>query len=638
MAETVSPLDDVEPLSSTRSTGLLVGFGLAAVDELRGALGDGLELLVVSDAEEAGRLVASRRVAVLCLGPELPPDEGVALLERVVGSEASPTVNLVLAAGEDPGLFRPLLDQDAIFFLTREPPTVPEQVSLLRRAAKTFETRWREHEERAEEGVEYRLRSRTVIENLNRLALQEEPADMAELLAEAAQEVGAADRAACLLHDTSDETLWARDPITGGERRANASLGLVGFVLRSGLAVRVERMADDPRWDQRADDPRGEGEDRFLAVPLETPEGESFGVLTMVRGDEDDPFSEAEVRIVERLALMAAGHFKDHFLSPVAVRQAETAPAEGQAVFRQAAVERWMGESEEHGDPLRISPAWIRRSYRALLLLSAAAIVFLLLVEVDEYATGAAVVRSGGRIDLMAPMAASVATVEVVPGQRVEAGQRLVQFRALREAAELERIEQELTLQLVRRLYDPSDIGTESALFSLRTQWEVAQSRVEELSLRAPVDGRVGDLWVREGQYLLPGQNVLTLAGAETRPELVILVPGEFRPQLEPGMKMRLEIVGYQHFYQQLEIRTVSDEVVAAAEALRFLGPELSGGIELVGPVALVEADLPSESFEVRGNEYLYHEGMFGTAQIRVRSEKAIFTLLPGLRAIFNDG
>ena len=62
-----------------------------------------------------------------------------------------------------------------------------------------------------------------------------------------------------------------------------------------------------------------------------------------------------------------------------------------------------------------------------------------------------------------------------------------------------------------------------------------------------------------------------------------------------------------------------------------------TGAPAIGGPVVVVEAALPSETFTAEGKTYRYHNGMNGVAEVRVRSEKILFTLVPGLKALFND-
>ncbi len=157
--------------------------------------------------------------------------------------------------------------------------------------------------------------------------------------------------------------------------------------------------------------------------------------------------------------------------------------------------------------------------------------------------------------------------------------------------------------------------------------------------MRAPAAGVVSDLRVRVGQRIMPGQTLLSLArearGAGGKPVVVALLPGEFRPLLKPGMPLRLELQGYRYAYQHLVVESVGDEVVGPAEAQRSLGEEVADGVQITGPVVRVEARLLSDTFEAEGRVRRYHDGMWGKAEVRVRSEPVLVALVPALKAVF---
>jgi biotin carboxyl carrier protein len=559
-------------------------------------------------------------------------------------------------------------------------------------------------------------------ELLRRMAIEPEPAGKAEILAEGAREAVDADRGYCLLYDPTDDSLWARDAAGTGERRESAAVGLASFALRSGLPVAVPRVGDDPRWDREADDPVGDGGERLLAVPARPPagmegiarlgakkgreasrrgegsardmwEGGDRGdgraasewtepseappaaILIAVRQAAEPMFTEAERDTLERLAAAAA---------PYLPRPPASGDEEGE-IFRREALEHYQ-HTDEQRDPLMLSPTWTRWSYWMLLSGLAAALVFSLLFEVHQYASGPAVVWMGGRTDVTALAAGTVRSVEVLAGQPVAAGQVLVRFDQAQEGAELARMEQEFELQLVKRLHDPADAAAEQALVSLNAQLQLARARVRERTVTAPAAGTVADVRVRPGQYLAPGQSLLAIVPAgegsraadagptggaesagpasripdaglaggaegagpasragqgaissrtEAGPVVLVVLPGEYRPQLVRGMPIRFEISGYRYSYQRLALESVDDEIVGPNEARRYLGPDIADALTITGPVVIVRARLPGPSFKAEGKTYLYHNGMHGQAEVRVRSEKILVTLVPGLKPIF---
>jgi membrane fusion protein (multidrug efflux system) len=310
-------------------------------------------------------------------------------------------------------------------------------------------------------------------------------------------------------------------------------------------------------------------------------------------------------------------------------------------LFRRRVVEQMLRPAQADADPLRLSPLWTRISYWVLLLALAVFLAYSLIGRVDEYAAGTAVIEMGGRTDLTALEAGTVSAVETAPEQRVRAGQVLVRFDDARERAELERAEREFTLQLVNRLRNPADRNAEQALIALRAQRELARAQLDRRALRAPAEGTVADVWVRPGQYLQPGQVVLSLAGPQgvpgAGPSVAVLLPGQYRPQIKRGMPMRLEISGYKYAYQKLAVGSVGDEVVGPGEAQRYLSPGGADAVQVTGPVVIVHARLPRSTFTAEGKTYHYHDGMHGQAEVRVRSERILFALVPALKAAFGS-
>jgi membrane fusion protein (multidrug efflux system) len=307
-----------------------------------------------------------------------------------------------------------------------------------------------------------------------------------------------------------------------------------------------------------------------------------------------------------------------------------------QDIFRREALEHHARPRQE-GDILRLTPGWTRATFWLLLIVVAGALVYALVGRVNEYATGPAVVRVEGKIDVTARVQGVVASVEIVPGERVAAGQVLVRFHVVDEAAEADRARREFELMLVKVLGQPSDEIARASLGSLRAAKELAEARLAQRIVRAPADGIVTDVRVRAGQQALPGDVLASLVGPDARFTVVALLPGQYRPLLRRGGPMRLELTGFRYTYRAVTIDIIGDQVIGPAEVARVLGKEIADAVPTAGPAVAVTARLPSGSFAFDGRDVRYYDGMVGTCEARVRSETVLVTLVPGLRWLFGN-
>lgn len=303
-------------------------------------------------------------------------------------------------------------------------------------------------------------------------------------------------------------------------------------------------------------------------------------------------------------------------------------------MFRKEALDYHAG-AQEHGSVLRLSPSWTRWVFWLLLGVVGFYGAFGVFGWISEYTTGPAVVRMKERVEVTALASGRVTSVEVQPGQRVEEGQVLMRFFAGMEQASLDRVNQEFELLLLRRMRDLSDEGASQALSSLRAQKELEEFQLEQRVVRAPQAGVVSDVRIRRGQHLTEGEVVVSLVQADSPLEVIAMLPGGSRPLLSKGGTMRLELQGFPYQYQELVIDEVGDELVGPGEVRRYLGPELAESVTINGAVVLVRAHTPSRFFQADEKRLAYADGMLGTAHARVKSERIVTAIIPGLKALF---
>jgi hypothetical protein len=358
---------------------VLVGFAPPQALCLSRALEDrGARVMRVDTAREALAALAARDVAVLCLGPALGGAAAVDFLRRAADArKADRCRSLVLAAGRDLSPFQELVNDDELYYLTREPPAGEVILELLVAALRTDRRGTPVTTSRRRREVELR---RTVMELSRDLARADEPAEAADCIARAARTLVDADGARCVLYDPRSQTFSQQgrprldDERLADERGDSIAAGLVGYAIRTGRPLRVERVGEDARWDREADTPGGGPDDRFLALPLTTaagaaggqsdpPRGGAWAVLTLSRGPTAAPFSAAELddlRFLARRVAPLVGLFSLRDELQELLAAGDAAGDDGSPpLFRRRAVDYHAnGSRRGKGRPLEVSPAW----------------------------------------------------------------------------------------------------------------------------------------------------------------------------------------------------------------------------------------------------------------------------------------
>lgn len=297
--------------------------------------------------------------------------------------------------------------------------------------------------------------------------------------------------------------------------------------------------------------------------------------------------------------------------------------------FRTAALEYHRRPSEDEGRPLRVTPFWLDRVYRLLMASGIAACALVAMVPAGEYASGPAVVRLAARSEVTAETTGIVGEILVAPGERVGAGQILARLEGSRQQAELDKLRRQFELLLVDRLREPR-VGSRPGLGAAHEEMRLAERSLQRLELRAPHAGVVGDVLLREGKAVEPGQLAFTVLSTSTRgePTVIALLPGRYRPLLQVGMPMQIRWSGHRGARQELTIEHVSAGVVGPSEVRTIVGPLATGFGETAG-FALVQARLPATQFEASGRLYEVSDGLPGIAEVPVRRRRLGSLLLP---------
>ncbi len=281
---------------------------------------------------------------------------------------------------------------------------------------------------------------------------------------------------------------------------------------------------------------------------------------------------------------------------------------------------------------LRVAPGWTAWAPWALIVALVLAGFGAARTPVNEYATGPALVQATDRVALTAPTAAVVESIQITPGERVAAGDVLVRFRAEAERDRLDRARDAEERALLDYLREPGNADVRQHLARSRAERILSEDALNRRSVVSPRDGIVEDIRIRPGQSLSPGEPIVSVYGEHRQLRLVAAIPGRYRPQVDSGDALRLEVSGYAHAYVQLQVDVVGHEVVGPSAVRRYLGADWQDAVPLDGPIVLVEAELPS-AFTFDGETCRFFPGMQGRAEIQVRRSNLLATLIPALRA-----
>lgn len=223
-------------------------------------------------------------------------------------------------------------------------------------------------------------------------------------------------------------------------------------------------------------------------------------------------------------------------------------------------------------------------------------------VEVDTVRTGRIVetreavgtARAYESITVTAKVAGIISEIGFEEGQKVKAGDVLVQLDAAERKAEIEQanaeakraeaLRNEVAIKLQRaEALNRTGAGTsaqvedltaqlkslESAIASAEAQRRGAEARLEELTIRAPFEGRAGTRSVSLGAYISPGTRITSLDDL-SRIRLDFSVPENLLGRLEPGQTVRARSAAYRDRVFTGEVTTIDPRVEQATRSVRL--------------------------------------------------------------------
>lgn len=463
---------------------------------------------------------------------------------------------------------------------------------------------------------------------LRQVAMQRNSRDASRTISQLMPELIDADRVRCMFYDGQTDTLWheAADPADDIESRG---LGAAGHAARKRVRSRIDRASSDPSYESSIDDPAGDGNQRLLVELVCGSNGTVHAVLVASRGSNGAPFRQEEAELLRRFTMQCGPLFEA--ISWGVEAEEEIEPHDQS--FRPEAVAHHSAR-EHQGDVVRVYSPWVKSGFWLVSLVFLSTLAYAAFAHVDEYATGLAVVMSNARVDVSATTSGQLEEVLVRPGEEVQAGQVLALLRDGEATDELQALSEQFDTRLVDRLLNPDDVTAKQALVQAVAQHDRAKRMLAQRELRAPHDGVVGEILLDHGEFVAPGEPIVSVVAGHERMELVAVVSSEYRPLLQPGVAARVSLVGHPGHYLELPIRAISEDAFGPAAASRKLGRLLGDAMDFRGTVIFVLFDLPANGFNVDGRPVSFHHGMQAVVDIRVRSERLATVLVPGLKGL----
>jgi len=223
-------------------------------------------------------------------------------------------------------------------------------------------------------------------------------------------------------------------------------------------------------------------------------------------------------------------------------------------------------------------------------------------VEVDTVRTGRIVetreavgtVRAYESITVTAKVAGVITEIGFEEGQKVKAGDVLIQLDAAERQADIDQaiaeanraiaLRNEIAIKLERaQALNRTGAGTsaqvedltaqmkslEGSIASAQAQRKAAEARLEDLTIRAPFNGRVGTRSVSLGAYVAPGTRITSLDDL-SRIRLDFAVPENLLGRLEPGQAVTAISAAYRDRVFTGKVSTIDPRVDQATRTARL--------------------------------------------------------------------
>lgn len=203
------------------------------------------------------------------------------------------------------------------------------------------------------------------------------------------------------------------------------------------------------------------------------------------------------------------------------------------------------------------------------------------MVRVDRSVRGPVLLQLGEWVDVPAPAAGQVMSVDVGLSEPVNAGRVLARLE------------------------------TESG----------------PVEVVAPLEARVGRVVATKGARVEAGQPVVALMNRNVLPSLFVLFPADVRPELAPGMTLEYQTPAMPH-----PLETVIEQVEGPEKSLQFAKARQPEDAAYREGAVLIRAHVPAWNYERDGRKRIYQDGESGRAWVKLGTQRLLVAWFPGLR------
>jgi biotin carboxyl carrier protein len=346
---------------------------------------------------------------------------------------------------------------------------------------------------------------------------------------------------------------------------------------------------------------------------------------------------------IEQVAMVALARESAPILHHLAVQHLQRASeikADKGSLYRGEALEAHRTRGQE-GTLVQLSPAWVKRAYPVLIVTIVAAAIFAVFVKVPTYSSGTAVIVFEGSTSVTASTAGTVDKVFVKNNEAVKKGDALLQLTSPDEIAQLTAAEAEWRDTQTQFLFDQTDAQLSKQLATAATSRDHALARLEARTIRAPRDGVVANLHVKEGVPVQLGSYVMQITDENSEIEVLAFLPGKDGPRIRSTMKVQLDLDGYTNAHPTGQITQIQSDAVSGQEAAKLggemLGETIAKDLQTAPTWIAVRARLPARTFKSGHNLYHFHHGMHAKVEVKILSKPFLVTLLPVLEKYLPD-